>query len=108
VKRLVKAFAHAFRQIEIQPGARVLVMSPENIHAPIIWLGTIAAGAIFAGRAPYFTAEQQAFYGQHSEAKALLVHESLDETWCRNVWIEGCKGLSLREDLEHGSMTPKS
>lgn len=70
-------------------------MSPENIHTSIIWLGTIAAGAIFVGRAPYFTAEQQAFYSQHSEAKALLVHESLDETAIPGVEMFGLRDVKV-------------
>lgn len=41
---LVKAFAYGLRPFGIYLRDRVLVDSPQHVRAPIIWLGTIAAG----------------------------------------------------------------
>lgn len=94
-----------FRQTGIRAGDRVLIISPKYIHAPVIWLGMIAAGAIFIGRAAYFTAEQQAFYVGHAEPKARLVYEGLEETAIAAVRFSEMKNVKVftfDEDLKHG------
>ena len=71
----------------------MLVNSPQHIRAPIIWLGTIAAGAMFVGRAPYFAAEQ----------KAMLVYEGLGEIGVSAATLSGIEEAKVDdfgEDLK--------
>ncbi|RPB11486.1 acetyl-CoA synthetase-like protein [Morchella conica CCBAS932] len=72
------------------PGDRVLLYSGNNIYFPTVFTGIIAAGGIFTGANPTFTARELAYQLKDSEAEFLLVNVgSID------VGIEAAKMVGL-------------
>lgn len=72
------------------PGDRVLLYSGNNIYFPAVFTGIIAAGGVFTGANPTFTARELAYQLKDSEAKFLLVSVgSID------VGIEAAKMVGL-------------
>ncbi|KAI5849317.1 hypothetical protein DFP73DRAFT_288277 [Morchella snyderi] len=72
------------------PGDRVLLSSGNNIYFPTVFTGIIAAGGVFTGANPTFTARELAYQLKDSEAKFLLVSVgSID------VGIEAAKMVGL-------------
>ena len=72
VKYLVKSLASGLRKAGFLPGDRLILISSENIHMPVVLLATIAAGGFFVAPRPHYTAEQQAIILRHCEPSFIL------------------------------------
>ena len=72
LKHLVKSLASGLRKNGLQPGDRLLLISPENIYIPVMMLATIAAGGIFVGCRSDFSKSQQVTLIKHCEPAFVL------------------------------------
>ena len=60
-RSLVQRIARGLRAAGLQPGQRVLVFSPNTVFYPALYLGILAAGGVFTGANPAYTAREVAF-----------------------------------------------
>ena len=74
LKYLVKSLASGLRKKGLKPGDRLLFVSPETIYMPVFLLATIAAGGIFVGRRPDFSAAQEAIIIKHCEPAFIVAY----------------------------------
>ena len=87
LKHLVKAIASGLRKRGLQPGDRLLLTSPDNVYMPVMMLATIAAGGIFVGRRPDYTAEQQATAIKHCEPTLVLAYKGFQEVAAKAIQL---------------------
>lgn len=73
-RSLVLRIASGLIASGLQPGDRVLLFSGNNIFFPAIFTGSIAAGGIFTGANPGFTARELAQQLKDSGAKFLIAN----------------------------------
>ncbi|KAL6717546.1 hypothetical protein ACLMJK_005461 [Lecanora helva] len=80
LKYLVKSLAAGLRKNGLQPGDRLLFISPEHMFMPVMLLATIAAGGIFVGRSPYCPAEQQAIVLKQCDPVFIVTYTGFEDT----------------------------
>lgn len=72
LKDHVKCLASGLVKAGLQPGDRLMLIAPESIYTPVVMYATIAAGGVFTARTPGFTADQHAYFFDHSKPRVLL------------------------------------
>jgi 4-coumarate--CoA ligase len=73
-------FAAGLRKSGVQPGDRILLFSPNDLFFPVVFMGTIMAGAIFSGSNPSYIPRELAHQLKDSGAKYLLCSDATLDT----------------------------
>lgn len=77
---LVKTTAAGFQRLGIRSGEVVAVFTPNHIFVPVVYLATVACGAVFTGFNPAYTVGELVHLIKDSEAKLVFVHPTLLKT----------------------------
>ncbi|KAJ5082460.1 hypothetical protein N7532_011503, partial [Penicillium argentinense] len=86
-------FAAGLHKSGLKPGDRVLLFSGNDIFFPVVFMGSIMAGAIFTGANPTYVARELAFQLQDSGATYLICAGAVLDTG-----IEAAKLAGLSRD----------
>ncbi|KAL9125643.1 MAG: hypothetical protein Q9217_005179 [Psora testacea] len=86
LKDYVKQLASGLRNAGMQPGDRLMLISPNTIYVPVVMLATIAACGIFVSRDADLTIWEYASWIQHSQPKLILAHEG-----CETIALEAAR-----------------
>ncbi|KEF56735.1 uncharacterized protein A1O9_06925 [Exophiala aquamarina CBS 119918] len=73
----VKSTAAGFQKLGIKSGDVVSVFTPNHVFVPVVYLATVASGAIFTGFNPAYTVSELVHLIKDSEMKVMFVHHTL-------------------------------
>lgn len=82
-------FAAGLRKSGVEPGDRILFFSPNDLFFPVVFMGTVMAGAIFSGCNPSYTPRELAHQLKDSRAKYLLSADAVLDTAFEGAKIAG-------------------
>lgn len=79
-RTLVKRVANGLVAAGLKEGDRVLIFSGNNVYFPVFFLAAVAAGGIFTGANPSYTARELAFQLKNSGARFCFASEESIDT----------------------------
>ncbi|TGZ79203.1 acetyl-CoA synthetase-like protein [Ascodesmis nigricans] len=94
-RSLVKRLAKGLKFQGLDDGDRVLLFSGNNVFFPAVYLGIIAAGGIFTGANPAYTARELAFQLKNSGARYCIANEVSIDTAVQAADIIGLPRSSI-------------
>ncbi|OAL38399.1 hypothetical protein AYO20_02458 [Fonsecaea nubica] len=89
---LIRRFAVGLSRLEIPSQRAVMVLSPNHIYVPVIYLAAAGAGCFFSGANPTYTVDEVSRQLRMSDAAVMLVHPTLLDC---GVKAAEAAGLSL-------------
>ncbi|KAL1852991.1 hypothetical protein Plec18167_005649 [Paecilomyces lecythidis] len=75
----IRRLAVGFNKLGIPEGSTIMLMTPNHIYVPVIYLATVGSKRRFTGVNPVFTPEEVAYQLKASKATVFLVHPSILE-----------------------------
>ncbi|KAI5795788.1 hypothetical protein EDC01DRAFT_64736 [Geopyxis carbonaria] len=106
-RNLVLRLARGLRTTAgLGPGDRVLMFSGNNVYFPSVYLGVVAAGCIFTGANPGYTARELAFQLKDSGATCVIANAAVIDTTvaaCREVGVPLSRVFAFDDSLLLGA-----
>ncbi|KIW32637.1 uncharacterized protein PV07_04167 [Cladophialophora immunda] len=73
----IRRFAVGLERLQIPRQRAVMVLSPNHVYLPVVYLAAAGAGCFFSGASPAYTVEEVSRQLRMSDAALMLVHPSL-------------------------------